>query len=88
EGIPVDQQYLFLAGKQLEDERRIQDHQTTADSALHFVFKMRGGKPVIHLFSPQEMDATVSLSLDSTEWKSTVRYPEPALSQGITHEEL
>ncbi|KAK0216448.1 ubiquitin-domain-containing protein [Armillaria nabsnona] len=74
EGIPPDQQQLFFAGEQLEYDRTLSDYNIPNGATVFLILKLRGGKPVIYLFTPHPLNVVVRLSLVKA-WSFSAIYP-------------
>lgn len=76
-GTAVAGQRLIFAGKQMKDQPTLADYNIQNGMSIHMVFRLTGGKPVIYLLPPVEMDVSVSLCL-TPQWSFSAIYPVAA----------
>lgn len=77
-GLLPDQHRLVRGGmKQMIDDRTVRDNGVSHMTLLQSLGWLRGGKPVILLYPPHPLDASVHLSLDFG-WEFSTLYPAPS----------
>ncbi|KAL0222581.1 hypothetical protein RCL1_002435 [Eukaryota sp. TZLM3-RCL] len=72
---PIEQRIIF-SGKQLADEKILQDYNLLHESIVHLILRLRGGKPIILFHPPSDgWKLSLSVTLDPSFWTFTHVYP-------------
>jgi hypothetical protein len=74
--VAPEHQRLIWAGRQFSDGDTLCKYNIQRESTVHLCLRLGGGKPILYLYPPQEMEVAVSLQLDQN-WQFTHMYPTP-----------